>query len=117
MYNSIIVDYFSNPRHSGELTDANMELKIGNSVCGDTIFMSVKVEDGEILDAKYKAYGCATSLATADIFAEFIINKSIEEIKQQPQHEIDKMLGELEPPQMHCLNILHELFEQIRSAA
>ncbi|WP_107923236.1 iron-sulfur cluster assembly scaffold protein [Lysinibacillus parviboronicapiens] len=117
MYNSIIVDYFSKPRHSGDVIDANRELKIGNSVCGDTIFMKIKVTDGRVVNAKYKAYGCATSLATADIFADYIIGKSLAEIAQLLAHEIDSMLGELEPPQMHCLNILHDLFEQILSEA
>lgn len=115
MYNSIIIDHFSNPRHSGDLIDANAELKIGNPVCGDTIFLKIKIEENRILNAKFQAYGCATSLATADIFADYITGQDLAEVHKLSEQEIKSMLGELEPSQMHCLNILNDLFRQIKN--
>lgn len=117
MYNPTIVAHFSNPKHSGELPNANQELKIGNSVCGDTIFLKLRIVQEKVEDAKFTAYGCATSLATADIFAHYIIGKQLSEIIATPIDRREAMLGELEPPQMHCLHILHELFTQLEQVA
>jgi nitrogen fixation protein NifU and related proteins len=111
MYNPIIVDHFSNPRNAGEIKDKDYQIKIGNPVCGDTIFLDLKLEQNHVIDAKFRAYGCAGSIATASIFSEYILGKSISQIVQTPESYKEKMLGELEPPQMHCLHILKQLFE------
>ncbi|GAA3326581.1 hypothetical protein GCM10020331_063060 [Ectobacillus funiculus] len=67
---------------------------------------------------KFTAYGCATALATADIFfAHYIIGKQLSEIIATPIDIREAMLGELEPSQMHCLYILHELFTQLEQVA
>lgn len=111
MYTPLIVDHFTNPRNVGEILDPNDEITIGNPVCGDTVCFHVKWDqDHRIVDAKYKAYGCATSIATASIFSEYIIGKTIHEIATTPPEVRNTLLGELEPPQRHCLDILHDLF-------
>lgn len=111
MYNPIIVDHFSNPRNIGEIKEKDYQVKIGNPVCGDTIFLDLKIEKNHVEDAKFKAYGCAGSIATASIFSEYIVGKSISQIVQTPDSYKENMLGELEPTQMHCLQILKQLFE------
>jgi nitrogen fixation protein NifU and related proteins len=113
MYNPIIVEHFSNPKHSGDMAEFDTVLKIGNPVCGDTINIKVKYNQGTVQEAKFTAYGCATSLATADIFTGYIIGKNAEEILATSLVQREEMLGELEPSQMHCLTILHELFAQV----
>ncbi|MDP5272823.1 iron-sulfur cluster assembly scaffold protein [Chengkuizengella axinellae] len=113
MYNSVIVDHFTNPSNTGEITDKDIQIKIGNSVCGDTIFIDIKLDRDHIINAKFKAYGCATSIATADIFSEYIIGKSFKEIQDISVTERKEMLGELDPSQMHCLHILEELFTKL----
>lgn len=114
MYNALVVEHFSKTDHVGEIEDKDLELKIGNPVCGDTIHVHIKCDDKRhITDAKFKAYGCATSIATASIFTEYILNKTCAEVASTAADYRKHMLGDLEPSQMHCYEILNELFTQV----
>lgn len=118
MYNSIIVNHFSNPRNVGELTKKSHVIKIGNPVCDDQISMDLDWDENfKICDVKYRAYGCATSIATASLFSEFARGKTLSEIAETPHTTIEEMLGDLEPSQMHCLELLKSLVSDIRKAA
>lgn len=112
MYNEIITEHFMNPRNIGELDHPDHIVKIGNSICGDTIVLHVRyAAEGRIADVKFKAYGCATSIATASVFSAYIINKTDSELLGISRSEMELLLGELEPSQMHCLDIMAELFD------
>ncbi|MEZ9199882.1 iron-sulfur cluster assembly scaffold protein [Shewanella sp. 10N.286.54.B9] len=113
MYNDIIVDNFSNPKFVGDLESADYKFEIGNPVCGDRIHMQVELDGDYIRDSRFRAWGCATSVATANIFCESIIGLSIEAISARESTEISEMLGELEPSQQHCINILIELHQEL----
>ena len=113
MYNDIIVDNFSNPKFVGDLESADYKFEIGNPVCGDRIHMQVELDGDYIRDSRFRAWGCATSVATANIFCESIIGLSIEAISARESTEISAMLGELEPSQQHCINILIELHQEL----
>ncbi|MDO7485896.1 iron-sulfur cluster assembly scaffold protein [Peribacillus frigoritolerans] len=68
MYNEIITEHFMNPRNIGELEHPSRVIKIGNAVCGDTIILHIAYNNNqEITDVRYKAYGCATSIATVSV--------------------------------------------------
>ncbi|WP_199610188.1 iron-sulfur cluster assembly scaffold protein [Flocculibacter collagenilyticus] len=113
MYNDIIIDNFSDPRNVGDLESADHELEIGNPVCGDRIKVQLSVTDNLINKAVFRAWGCATSVATANIFCRSIEGQTATEIAQRQPQEIEAMLGELEPSQHHCLHILSELHEKL----
>jgi nitrogen fixation NifU-like protein len=113
MYNDIIIDNFSDPQNVGDLDGADHELEIGNPVCGDRIKVRLSFTNNHINKAVFRAWGCATSVATANIFCSSIEGKTVKDIAQRQPHELEAMLGELEPSQHHCLNILAELHEKL----
>ncbi len=117
MYNDLIISHFSNPQHSGELAACDYDYEIGNPVCGDRIHIQLQTNDTQqgkqIEKAVFRAWGCATSLATANIFCESIINTSIACIAQRDEQQMEQMLGDLEPSQQHCLPILVGLHEKL----
>ena len=115
MYNSIIIEHFTNPRNAGALKDYNAIINTGNPVCDDRLSIWVAIKDNVITKTGQKAYGCATSLATASIFSEYIKGKSVETLEQiQDVSQLAKeQLGELEPSQMHCYDIFEELHENL----
>ncbi len=117
MFNDIIVKHFSNPTHTGELPDASHSIELGNPVCGDRIRVDLRIDDGRIAVARYQAWGCATSLATGNAFCEHIEHKSLSEAASTSPTAIEALLGELEPSQMHCLEMLRSLFAQLSPSA
>ncbi|MBE8966701.1 iron-sulfur cluster assembly scaffold protein [Nostocales cyanobacterium LEGE 12452] len=114
MYNDIIIKNFSEPEHSGEIQNPHLEFEVGNSVCGDRIRVQIVIDGEKIVKGLFRAWGCATSVATANIFCSLINGNTIEKIVTRDKSELEKMLGELEPSQYHCLDILYELHSQLK---
>lgn len=114
MYNDIIITNFSEPKHSGEIQNADFEFEVGNSVCGDRVKIQIEMDGKKITKGVFRAWGCATSVATANIFCSLINGNTFENLVNKESSELDKMLGELEPSQYHCLDILHELHNKLK---
>ncbi|WP_127532032.1 iron-sulfur cluster assembly scaffold protein [Paenibacillus kobensis] len=112
MYNEIVARHFMDPMNVGELASPDETVRIGNAVCGDTIIMHLALEDGRITDVKYRAYGCAVSIATASIASEYFTGKELKELSGRSNAELAALLGELEPNQKHCIDIMLELRER-----
>jgi nitrogen fixation NifU-like protein len=115
MFNEIIVRNFSNPSFASELDEVSASIEIGNPVCGDRIRVQLDVAEGYIRQARYQAWGCATSLATGNIFCSHLEGKRLNTALNTPGVEIDAMLGELEPSQYHCLEMLKSLFQRLNN--
>ena len=78
-YNEILTDHNLHPAHKHEIEGANFSLEGVNPSCGDDIILSLKVEDGVIVDGAYTGDGCAISQASADMMLDLVIGKSKEE--------------------------------------
>jgi nitrogen fixation NifU-like protein len=113
MYNDIIIDNFSDPAHVGDIDGPDYEYEIGNPVCGDRIRIQVNSRNGRIEQANFRAWGCATSVATANIFCASLEALPLEHLVDRGDSEIADMLGELEPSQHHCVDILAQLHRRL----
>lgn len=116
MYNDLIVENFSSPEYVGEIENPDFILKLGNPVCGDTIHVFVTMVDDKVSEIRFQSWGCATSIATANIFCAAINDKTVDEINATQVSDVDNMLGELEPSQYHCLEMLRSLYEKFSSS-
>lgn len=94
MYNSEIMSRFVKPKFAGGLKGAN---GVGSSQSVSTneiikIFLSVD-EQGVINEAKFKAFGSATIIATADVACEILIGLSLREAEELHESQIlDKLV-------------------------
>ena len=114
MYNPQIIDHFSNPRNVGEIDNPDAEITIGSPVCGDMMVVHINWDESKrVSEVVFKAHGCATTIATASMFGEHIRGKTCQEIAATPESQRSRLLGELEPSQHHCLDMLHRLFTQL----
>lgn len=114
MFNEIIVRNFSDPQFAAELDEATASIELGNPVCGDRIRVQLELADGHVQRARYQAWGCATSLATGNVFCAHINGRPLKALTETPVSAIDSMLGEIEPSQHHCLEMLHGLFTRLK---
>ena len=53
-----------------------------NPSCGDELTLSLRVENGVVVEAAFTGHGCAISQASADIMAELITDETVEEAKR-----------------------------------
>ena len=75
MYSEKVMDHFMNPRNVGEIENADGVGQVGNAKCGDIMKMYLKIEDGIIMDAKFKTFGCGAAVATSSMATELIKGK------------------------------------------
>ena len=101
-YSAKVMDHFANPRNVGELADANGVGEVGNAKCGDIMKMFLKIENGIIVDVRFKTYGCASAIATSSIATEMIKGQPIEDALKLSNKAVVEALGGLPPHKIHC---------------
>ena len=101
-YSEKVMDHFSNPRNVGEIEDASGTGTVGNAKCGDIMKMDIKVENGIIVDVKFKTFGCGAAIATSSMATEMVKGKSIDEALQLTNKAVAEALDGLPPVKMHC---------------
>ena len=86
----------------------------GAPACGDVMKLDLKLdpETEQILDVKFKTYGCGSAIASSTLFVEMLKGKTISEAKLIKDKDIALAL-ELPPIKLHC-SVLAE--DSIRKA-
>lgn len=112
-YTEKVMDYFLNPRNMGEIPGANGVGEVGNPRCGDIMKMYLKIENGVVVDAKFKTFGCAAAIATSSVATELIKGRKIEDALKITNKDVIDYLGGLPVPKIHC-SLLAE--QSIKSA-
>lgn len=102
MYNSTVMEHFTNPRNVGEIENPDGVGVYGSPVCGDMMQIMIKVEDEKIVDAKFKTFGCGSAIASSSMATEMIIGKTIDEALAITNKQIVDELGGLPPVKIHC---------------
>jgi nitrogen fixation NifU-like protein len=105
LYSDKVMEHFRNPRNVGEIPDADGVGKVGNPVCGDVMFIYIKVKDDVITDIKFKTLGCGAAIATSSMITEMAKGKTIEEAKKISRKDVADALDGLPPQKMHCSNL------------
>jgi nitrogen fixation NifU-like protein len=109
LYSDKVMDHFLNPRNVGEIPDADGIGTVGNPVCGDIMKLYIKVQDGKIVDTKFKTFGCGAAIATSSMVTELVKGKAL----KISNRAVAEALGGLPPVKMHC-SVLAE--EALKSA-
>jgi len=72
-----------------------------NPVCGDILRLGIRVADGRIVEARFKAQGCVTAIASSSLLTELIQGKSLDEARRISPAQISDALGGLLPATSH----------------
>lgn len=108
MYSPEVMDHFMNPRNVGEMDDASGVGTVGNAKCGDIMRMFLKVEDGVIVDVKFKTFGCGAAIATSSMATELVKGKTLDEALAVTNKAVADALGGLPPVKVHCSLLAEE---------
>ena len=105
MYSEKVMDHFRNPRNMGEIKDADGIGKVGNPICGDLMWIYIKVKDNKLEDIKFKTFGCGAAIATSSMITELARGKTLEEGMKISRQDVAEALEGLPPVKMHCSNL------------
>ena len=120
MYSKKVMEHFRNPHNLGEMKDPDAIGKVGNPICGDLLWVYIKVEKNEkgqeiLKDIKVKTFGCVAAIATSSMITDLAMGKTLEEAKKITRDNIASALEGLPPIKMHCSNLaadgLHKAIE------
>ncbi|HYV68212.1 MAG TPA: Fe-S cluster assembly scaffold IscU [Myxococcales bacterium] len=104
-YGDKVLDHYENPRNVGTLdkSDPNVGTGlVGAPACGDVMRLQVKIgDDGKILDAKFKTFGCGSAIASSSLVTEWVKGKSVDEALTIKNTQIAQELS-LPPVKIHC---------------
>ena len=102
-YSEKVIDHYENPRNVGKMEiDSTVGTgMVGAPACGDVLKLQIKVEDGVIVDAKFKTYGCGSAIASSSLVTEWVKGKTLEQAGSIKNAEIAEELS-LPPVKIHC---------------
>ncbi|MEZ5963753.1 MAG: Fe-S cluster assembly scaffold IscU [Planctomycetota bacterium] len=104
-YSDKVLDHYNNPRNVGSLDKNALDVGtgvVGAPECGDVMKLQIKVDDeGRIVDAKFKTYGCGSAIASSSLATEWLKGTTIEQAEHINNTQIVEELS-LPPVKIHC---------------
>ena len=101
-YSDLVRDHFENPRNAGELADADAVGYQTNPVCGDTMRLTLRINGGRVVEARFQTSGCPAAIATSSVCTEMIRGQTLAEAEALTKEDYAAALGGLPTSKMHC---------------
>jgi nitrogen fixation NifU-like protein len=87
------------------MEDADAVGEHGNPVCGDLMYIYIKVRDDKIDDISFQTFGCAAAIATSSMVTELAKGKSLDQAMKITRDDVAVALDGLPPIKLHCSNL------------
>ena len=104
-YSEKVIDHFNNPRNVGSLDKGSPNVGtgiVGAPECGDVMKLQIEVgDDGRILDAKFKTFGCGSAIASSSLATEWLKGRTVDQAEELRNTVIARELS-LPPVKIHC---------------
>ena len=105
-YTNKVIDHFENPKNVGSLDKDSSSVGtglVGAPECGDVMKLQIEVDHdtNEIIDAKFKTFGCGSAIASSSLATEWVKGKSLDEAHSIQNTDIVEELS-LPPVKIHC---------------
>lgn len=106
-YTSTVMEHFKAPHNYGKIKDADGVGKVGNLICGDVMWLYIKVAKDKkgqetIKDIKFETFGCVAAIATSSAITDIAKGMMLEKAAKINKQEIVDQLGGLPPIKLHC---------------
>ena len=103
-YSDEVVEHFNNPKNVGSFKKEEKDVGtgiVGAPECGDVMKLQLKIDNGVIVDAKFKTFGCGSAIASSSLATEWVKGKTIDEAMTIRNTDIVETLH-LPPVKIHC---------------
>jgi nitrogen fixation NifU-like protein len=81
LYREVILDHYAHPRNRGRLVPSDVSVEGTNPLCGDELFLTVRLRDGRVEDARFEGRGCSISQASTSMMTDAIKGKTLIEVR------------------------------------
>jgi nitrogen fixation NifU-like protein len=108
LYQEVIFDHYKHPRNFHRIEGADRMAEGYNPLCGDTVKVYLKVENGIVTDVGFEGCGCAISTASASLMTEAVKGRTVAEAEKLFD-EFHAMITDPKQPAHHDLGKLEVL--------
>ena len=119
-FSTVVFDHYQHPRNAGQLDDANAAGQAENEACGDAMQLFARVENGRIVRASCKTFGCAPAVAAGSILTELLADVPLADAAELQPAAIEDALGGLPPMKRHAAqlaaDVTHALVKNYQAA-
>lgn len=107
LYSKEVMKHFKKPHNMGRIKNPDGVGKVGNVVCGDVMYLYIKVKKDKkgriiISDVKFETFGCVAAIATSSMITNLAKGKTIEEALKITKLDVANALGGLPKVKLHC---------------
>ena len=104
-YSEKVMEHYEKPKNIGSLDIGSKSVGtglVGAPECGDVMKLQIEVDKNEnIIDAKFKTFGCGSAIASSSLATEWIKGKTLDEASTVQNTDIVEELS-LPPVKIHC---------------
>lgn len=102
LYTKEVMKHFKSPHNYGKIKNADGIGKVGNIVCGDVMWLYIKIDKERIKDIKFETFGCVAAISTSSVITDLAKGKTLKEAMNIEKDDIIKSLGGLPSVKFHC---------------
>ncbi len=102
LYNPTVLDHFLNPRNVGDIPHPDALGQAGEPACGDTMRLTLRIQRGKIIDARFRTFGCAAAIASSSMATQLLKGKTLAQARRFTNRQIVTALGGLPPAKIQC---------------
>ena len=113
IYKNLILEHWQYPRRFGIVNNPDIKHKEENYSCGDSLEVTIKLEQKKLADVLFTAEGCAISMAYASLFLESVVGKTLGEVEKVSSEEALALVGaELSTSRIKCALLCYRTVQE-----
>ncbi|HET8637527.1 MAG TPA: iron-sulfur cluster assembly scaffold protein [Acidobacteriaceae bacterium] len=112
MYSELVRDHYAHPRNAGRVAGPSGKALVKSAFDGDTVLITLRIEDGVVTEAKFKCMGCAVAIACSSMATEMVLGKPVDEARGITEQAVADALGGIPEYKMRCSNLAPEAIRQ-----
>jgi len=118
-YSETVKDHLAHPRNAGELDGADAAAELTNPACGDRLRLTLRIDGGRIIAARFLAYGCPPTLACGSALTQMLEGITTGEAAHITRQQLIKFLDGLPARKTHAaalaIETLHAALQLINT--
>ncbi len=107
-YSGKVMEHFQNTKNYGKIENPDGIGKVGNTKCGDVMWIYLKIENDSIIDAKFETFGCVAAIATSSMAVDMIKGMTLDQALEVSNKAVTEALDGLPKEKHHCSVLAEE---------
>jgi nitrogen fixation NifU-like protein len=104
-YSPTLIDHFRNPRNAGMMRNPDGVGEGEYKECMDLVRFHLRVRAGRVVEARFQAYGCGPTIATASAATEVVAGASLVDLLDLSAAKVEAAVGGLPEARRHAAEV------------